>query len=65
MPQFSKQERQNRVITLNYFDRLKKALALPMVLEPPESSDFVNYQKPLPEKPDGYKSSQSSSARII
>jgi hypothetical protein len=65
MPQFSKQERQNRVITLNYFDRLKKALAPPMVLEPPESSDFVNYQKPLPEKPDGYKSSQSSSARII
>lgn len=65
MPQFSKQERQNRVITLNYFDRLKKALAPLMVLEPPESSDFVNYQKPLPEKPDGYKSSQSSSARII
>jgi hypothetical protein len=61
MPQFSKQEKQNRVITINYFDRLKKALAPVMVLEPPETSDFVI----LPSKPDGYKSSQSSSARII
>jgi hypothetical protein len=63
MPTFSKQERQNRVITLNYFERLKKAIAPAMVLEPPETSDFVLL--PLPPKPDGYKSSQSSSARII
>lgn len=63
MPQFNKQERQNRVITLNYFERLKNALAPVMVLEPPETSDFMVL--PLPPKPDGYKSSQSSSARII
>jgi hypothetical protein len=61
MPQFSKQERQNRVITLNYFERLRKVFAPPMVVEPPETSDFVL----LPPKPDGYKSSQSSSAKII
>ncbi len=60
MPQFSKQERQNRVITLNYFERLRKVFAPPMVVEPPETSDFVL----LPSKPDGYKSSQSSSAKI-
>ena len=50
MPQFSKQERQNRVITLNYFERLRATLP-PIVV--------------LPPKPDGYKSSQSSSAKII
>jgi hypothetical protein len=61
MPQFSKQERQNRVITLNYFERLRKAIAPVMVLEPPETSDVAL----LPKKPDGYKSSQSSSAKII
>jgi len=61
MPTFSKQERQNRIITLNYFDSLRKAIAPAMVLEPPETSDFVL----LPPKPDGYKSSQSSSAKII
>jgi hypothetical protein len=61
MPQFSKQERQNRVITLNYFERLRKVFAPAMVVEPPETSDFVL----LPSKPDGYKSSQSSSAKII
>ncbi len=63
MPTFRKQERQNRIITLNYFDRLRKVFAPPMVLEPPETSDFVLL--PLPPKPDGYKSSQSSSAKII
>jgi hypothetical protein len=61
MLRFSKQEKQNRVITLNYFERLKQAFAPPIVLKPPETSDFVA----LPPKPDGYKSSQSSSAKII
>ncbi len=47
----SRQETRNKWITFNYFDLLKK------VLKP---------QPPiLGSKPDGYKSSQSSSARII
>lgn len=45
------QETRNKWITFNFFDLLKK------VLKPPEPA--------LPSKPDAYKSSQSSSARII
>ena len=45
------QETRNKWVTINYFDKLKQVL------------------KPQPPilgiKPDGYKSSQSSSARII
>jgi len=40
---------------------MRQLLAPVMNLEPFESSDFAR----LPKKPDGYKSSQSSSARII
>lgn len=67
------QETKNRWITINYFEKIKVALAPVMVLEPPETSDFVVDVEPLEDsrlvhtrqKPAGYKSIHSSSARII
>jgi len=57
----NQQETKNKWITINFFDKLKQVLKPAMNVEPFESSDFVK----LPQKPDGYKSSQSSSAKII
>jgi hypothetical protein len=54
------QETRNTWITINFRDRMRQILAPVMNVEPFESSDLA----PL-RKPDGYKSSQSSSARII
>jgi hypothetical protein len=55
------QETRNAWITINFRNKMRQILAPVMNLEPFESSDFAR----LPKKPDGYKSSQSSSARII
>lgn len=57
----TQQETRNKWVTMNFFDKLKQVLKPVMNVEPFESSDFVR----PPKKPDGYKSSQSSSARII
>jgi hypothetical protein len=81
MPQFSKQERQNRVITLNYFDRLRKAIAPPMVLRDWKHNmqkahfiirafhkiepDYENHKSYMISEWIDKQSSQSSSAKII
>jgi hypothetical protein len=67
------QETKNRWVTINYFNKIKDILAPVMVLEPRETSDFVVDTEPLEDsrlvhtrqKPAGYKSINSSAARII